>query len=57
MKTDKQNSKLWFGKTVVAELNESQLMGVNGGADGSIDWPSTGCLCTLITRTIKQTAQ
>lgn len=57
MKTNSQNGKLLFSKTVIAELNETQLMGINGGADGSIDWPSTGCLCTLITRTIQQMAQ
>jgi hypothetical protein len=57
MKTNSQNGKLLFSKTVITELNETQLMGINGGADGSIDWPSTGCLCTLITRTIQQMAQ
>ena len=57
MKTNRLNGKLLFAKTVITELNETQLQQVNGGADTSIDWPSTGCLCTLITRTIQQMAQ
>lgn len=57
MKTNNQNGKLLFTKTAITELNETQLLGINGGADTSIDWPSTGCLCTLITRTIQQMAQ
>ncbi|HKX86633.1 MAG TPA: class I lanthipeptide [Flavobacterium sp.] len=51
MKTQNQNGKLMFTKTAIAELNEIQLMQINGGA--SIDWPITGCLCTLVTRTIQ----
>ena len=51
MKTHNQNGKLMFAKTAIAELNDNQLMQINGGA--SIDWPITGCLCTLVTRTIQ----
>lgn len=57
MKKDSYTSKLQFAKKVIVELNDDQLHGINGGADGSIDWPSTGCLCTWITRTIQQMAQ
>lgn len=57
MKNQNPKSRLLFNKTIIAELNENQLMQINGGAATSIDWPSTGCLCTLVTRTIQQIAQ
>ena len=55
MKNKNHNSKLMFAKTLIVELNDNQLTEINGGT--SIDWPSTGCLCTWVTRTINDQLQ
>lgn len=52
MKKHIKKTELTFHKKAIIELNENELQRIYGGT--SIDWPSSGCLCTWITREINK---
>ena len=54
MKTQNKNNKLAFGKASILELQQDELLQVNGGSTIVGGETCTGCACVTTLKTIGQ---